>query len=633
MAERKDESPRDAEIDLNIDRALFPEIFGNMSEADRERIMQHREQFPNDLKHRNQHRLNRANRYLGERDVLGEAEAYHRYINEPLQPPKKQKNIGVKSMPDTPQKQQQQGPEPYSAQVLRRVFADKNTLLQQYHDMMGPMECPKGRKILEKVLQGTVGHLDAISDHWKNHELYQGLPPLEDDVEEDELLTDKEEGGDELLDEEGPQGVLSPEEAAMLAAQPADPNEVGETMRTKLLAKKKALLAKRRKDFTKDEAEEVKDEIDEEVEDDEDDKEESDEGDEDGDEKGKGKDEAEEDLDESEKEAVMESLDFLKGISEPYSTWGPEHQMKAYHYHKLLDKIGAKAHTPKIYGVHPPADVSGVSDDQLREQTNRDIRNAGQGDTWKHEEHSDWTTDPYKDDPFKSLPKPPTVNDQLSKLLKDIGGAKQPEQTNEQFHKSAKGMSADVEAFATKRAACKGCAKFLKDLSSARWMSNESRQKGLSWHKDLEGLLTSKDGEEELQPSEDADLKLDLDSVGEMGEKARPVNISDSFDPQRHVTNERQINAGGTNPENVLPAVAEWERQAGVPQTRVEAQRGIDFDRAGRAEIRKREGKKLPQEVSNEKNLEVLQEITKQRTNQIKELASTIDALRRNFVH
>lgn len=521
MSEQKDDTPlRDAEIDLNIDRALFPEIFGNMSEEVRERIMQHREQFPNDLKHRNQHRLNRANRYLGERDVLGEAEAYHRYINEPLQPPKKQKNIGVKSMPDTPQKQQQQGPEPYSAQVLREFFKAHNDCLQWGHQLLGPMECPKGRKIVEKALQNTVSLLDTISNHFNNHELYQGLAPLEDDVEEDELHP---EGSENPVGPGETDSIeLSPEEQMTEeAASPADPAEVGETMQTKKLLKKLKALTK---DFTEKEADEVEEKVEEEAKDTEDDPgedddtdgeddddEPSDEDDEDDGENGKGEEDDDEELSEAEKEDVMASLDFLKAIPVA-AAWDDETRFKAYHLHKQMDRIGAKAaplpKPPTIYGVLPP-DPSVPGHELSQPDQPSDSRH---GDT-----HVMGVLPPEGND----------TGDQLSKLLKDLGGIKPPP-AEDKFHK---GMPADLETFATKRARCKGLAGFLKELSGTKWLQHDHRQKALVWQKDLEGMLccdlpTSKDGEEELPAGTELPIQeevspgdLDPEASGQMGEK------------------------------------------------------------------------------------------------------------------
>jgi hypothetical protein len=103
--------------------------------------------------------------------------------------------------------------EPYGAGVLRRLHEDHSILLDDYDRLHGPLENEAVKKLLAKLMEHKVGHLDEIESTFSKH--YKDLPPLagagedEDDLEggEGEFTEDEEEGDlaeedEDLLDED-----------------------------------------------------------------------------------------------------------------------------------------------------------------------------------------------------------------------------------------------------------------------------------------------------------------------------------------------------------------------------------------------------------------------------------------------
>lgn len=74
--------------------------------------------------------------------------------------------------------------EPFGAQCLRRIHEDLRILMQDYDEMMGPLEHEGVKGHLQKTLEGIEQSLTEVESLWEKH--YAELPPLEGAGEEGE---------------------------------------------------------------------------------------------------------------------------------------------------------------------------------------------------------------------------------------------------------------------------------------------------------------------------------------------------------------------------------------------------------------------------------------------------------------
>lgn len=116
--------------------------------------------------------------------------------------------------------------EPYGAQVVRRLHADKVGLLHEYNDFMENVEDPSTRELMQEEMEDLVEKIEKIEEHWSSHERYGALGELEgagqtegmegagegagEGEEEEPELGGGEEEGEEAESGEGEEGMEEP---------------------------------------------------------------------------------------------------------------------------------------------------------------------------------------------------------------------------------------------------------------------------------------------------------------------------------------------------------------------------------------------------------------------------------------
>lgn len=330
--------------------------------------------------------------------------------------------------------------EPLGAQLLRRIHADKANLLDEYHGILQHLEDEPTKSLVVKMLRSNVKQLDAIEHHWKSHPRYKALPPI-DDMDDEQLDEEQEEN------EEEEEALEAEEEARDGLVREGDVTAMMQT-----------------KDFTEDEAEDIKEDIDEEAEDTEEDEEKEDKD-----------EEEEEELKDEEKQAVSESADFIKSLVEPDSHWSDDHRQKSFYYHKLLDKIGGPGEAMSPLDMAEKALAGSIKPDDDNE-ANFHKAMSGNQDEILHVFNLDQATP------------------EMANLINRPEGA-----TQDEYNNAASTMNLGSSPTSARKM-CKDCSMYLKELSGARALSNDHRNKALKWHKDLTEILTSKDDELGLPP-------------------------------------------------------------------------------------------------------------------------------------
>lgn len=195
-------------------------------------------------------------------------------------------NKGTKNMNDE-LNDASDGPEPYGAQVARRLHEDHSILMKDYDEMIGLLDHEGLKKHMTKTLEGLESNLTALEDLFsESYPHLKGLGEEEDtietqdidleddletkDIDEDPLegLDDDEPAIDDSLDDEDPLEGLDEDKDIGGDALPADsvnededipsPDEVVEGMATKRLKHKQKNLKSKKKSMDKDDDKEEK---------------------------------------------------------------------------------------------------------------------------------------------------------------------------------------------------------------------------------------------------------------------------------------------------------------------------------------------------------------------------------------
>lgn len=114
--------------------------------------------------------------------------------------------------------------EPWGAQVVRRLHADKTHLMRDYDDLMGPLEQAEVRKLLERILADHERHLTEAERLFGKY--YGHLSPLADALDEKDLPPEGDEG--EFAEEEFAEGEEEAAEGEELPEELAEGEEVPE---------------------------------------------------------------------------------------------------------------------------------------------------------------------------------------------------------------------------------------------------------------------------------------------------------------------------------------------------------------------------------------------------------------------
>ena len=127
-----------------------------------------------------------------------------------------------------PEEQAYDQGEPYGAQVCRRLHEDSMLLLEEYDQMAPMLEHPETKKLLMKGLQNLVGMLDALEANWdKNYPQLAPLAgrevPVDPNADPNAVPVNDGMGNspDVVMEEEGVDVELSPEEMAMIEEEEA----------------------------------------------------------------------------------------------------------------------------------------------------------------------------------------------------------------------------------------------------------------------------------------------------------------------------------------------------------------------------------------------------------------------------
>ena len=231
--------------------------------------------------------------------------------------------------------------EPYGAQVVRRLHQDAMLLLDDYDQMMGPLENESVKAHLQKKLEALTKDAEEVEALFTQAYAEAGLKGLDGAELGDEEGLDEEELGDEEVDPnddgENPPNTMDdqaiPADSEEEEDEP-DPEEVVESMATKSLnlkrvkqirrkymAKKKGCACPTKELMDEDDLDTGTETVDDE--------------------------DSLSPLDDAQKNHVLSAADFLDEATDA-TDFGEDHRMRAYHHGQtlgsLLPKSGEKGH-------------------------------------------------------------------------------------------------------------------------------------------------------------------------------------------------------------------------------------------------------------------------------------------------
>lgn len=197
-------------------------------------------------------------------------------------------NKGIKNMNDE-LNDVSDGPEPYGAQVARRLHEDHSILMKDYDEMIGLLDHEGLKKHMTKTLEGLESNLTALEDLFsESYPHLKGLGEeednvetqdmdLEDDIEtkdiddlpddgstddfgDDDVIDDSLDGEDPLegLEDENVSDDAVPADSVDEDADIPSPDEVVEGMTTKRLKHKQKNLKSKKKSMDKNDDKEEK---------------------------------------------------------------------------------------------------------------------------------------------------------------------------------------------------------------------------------------------------------------------------------------------------------------------------------------------------------------------------------------
>ena len=351
--------------------------------------------------------------------------------------------------------------EPLGAQVLRMLHEDHRMLMQNYDQMLAPLDNPKIKKVIEKQLMDIEKELSFFEATFAA--VYPELPPLEGMVEGD-MAEPMEEVPEQV------EGEPTPEEAVEGMSKEPQP-EMHKALRLKYRQKGMCPTCGKMPCVCK--AKMMEEEP----------------GDEENQEKpgedfeevpgAEGHEPGDEEFQDYEKGYVKEAHGFLGELAAT-NTFGDEHRMKSYHYYKTLDGISS-----------------------FREASQKVENNLGNQEV----PPAEWEPGAGA----KAQPSSKIDSDKARQILREgqIGGKPLTEAQRGLFGAAAgRGksqlpiktkMNGDTEwseqemmepqhQMGTNRKMCKECAGFFKELSTTMDFGDMHRQKAAHWHKVLEPM-------------------------------------------------------------------------------------------------------------------------------------------------
>lgn len=423
---------------------------------------------------------------------------------------------------DAPGENEESTEEPLGAQICRRMHRDALLLMQEYHEMMGPLEHDGVKDHLQSKLEALEAELTEIEELWKDH--YSELEPL-DGAEEGE----KDMDGEEMKAEDGEEEEMEDgdEDATPADSEPEEEEEeedttgmrgekgIGSTMnkvvtktadaarsvgRTVAKHSKKAAAGAAAAGFvagraSKKDFPELEDE-DEDTEVGEKDFPEMEDRDEEHDiQEGEGDNLGVKFLPHHHK-ALGEGHGFLQKLGNtPTNEFAEEHRKEAYHHHRafqsIVDEVGHKG-----LGDVISAGVQSVPMINSSKGIGESVANAG-----------------------LSL----VGADKIQSVDKGMGDpASTPGYENQQKEpgKTESGMLEELEHPHT--SLVRQASNHFKDLSETMQFGDEHRAKSMSYAKALEDVIHAQDKKEEVTEGKGPDegIETEEEEIGALGEKS-----------------------------------------------------------------------------------------------------------------
>lgn len=443
-------------------------------------------------------------------------------------------NKGKKAMPDDFD-QDQSGPEPYGAQVARRLHEDSSILMKDYDEMIGLLDHEGMKAHLQKTLEGMEGNMTKLEDMFS-----QSYPHLKALGESDDMDTgDMEEGEDfetkDVMDDDLPldgdiplDDDLPPDDGSMDDmkdiggdAVPADsfdedadipdPDEVATGMATKSLKSRKKFIKSKKKSLGDDKDKEEKYLIayrqkgmkgskswKTKAFDDDDERDEyakrlikafgEDDVDimtKDPEIQGKDFDQDEDDITPEMKRLIKNASAFLDEVSEEDVPFDDEKRMKAYYHFKNFEEItGDEEMENKA--------MPGTPEWEKEEMNEPEHKSKG----W----HKDMDDDEYEEE-VKSL----------KSRRKDMDENEYAEEMKS-LKSRRKGMDDEEDSDAVKM--CKNCKSFLKALSQEKAFGDSHREKAAYFKNALDSIS---DDEDEMKSLKSKRKGIEDDDLEEKG--------------------------------------------------------------------------------------------------------------------